>query len=145
MELLDRRYNWVGYGASRFSFEVPVFMAHCLNPANKFANIDFFEGRYKPPFQWRFDFNEAEMEHLKNRTFSITVGGKEKSLRLNGDGTIGPPYFPGVGRYWFVYGSSDRLTLAITSETEILREFKNVGDGSWQSTQQFQASAAQFA
>jgi len=138
IELLDRRYNWVGFGASEFSYELPVFMAHCLNPSNKFANIDFFEGRYKPPFQWRFDVKEAEMVHLSNRTFCLTVGGKKKNFLLNSDGTVGPPYFPGLGRYWFVHERSGHLTLDITSETEILREFKKVSEDCWQSIQQLQ-------
>jgi len=139
LELLDRRYNWVGFGLGKVSYEVPVFMAHSLNPSNKFANIDFFEGRYKPPLQWHIDINEDEMEQLKNQTFCLRVGKKEENIRLNSDGTIGPPYFPGVGRYWFVHGNSDPLTLAITSETEILREFRKIDADCWQSIRQLQA------
>jgi len=129
----------VGFGIGKFCYEVPVFMAHCLNPRNKFSNIDFFEGRYRPPFQWHIDINEGEMDRLRNRTLWLRAGEAERSIRLNSDGTIGPPYFPGVGRYWLVYGKSDPLTLAITSETEILRQFKKTHEDCWESIRQLRA------
>src|SRR2546430_9206526 len=73
-------------------------MAHGLKPYYKFANIDFFEGRYKPPFRWHIQINEEETNRLKNQTLCLKGAHQEKSLRLNKDGTIGPPYYPGVGR-----------------------------------------------
>src|ERR1051325_8949622 len=75
LELLDRRYNWIGYGGSRLSYEVPVFLAHGLHPDNKFANIDFFEGLYKPPFDWCIEVNEDQMNELKSRTLYMKCRG----------------------------------------------------------------------
>src|SRR6059058_6028353 len=95
LQLLDRRYNWIGYGGSRLSYEVPVFMAHGLHPENKFANIDFFEGRYKPPFNWHIQIDEERMNKLKGRTLRLKAQNKDTEMRvqLNRDGTIGPPHF----------------------------------------------------
>ena len=136
LELLDRRYNWVGFGTGEFEYEVPLFMAHGLKPYYKFANIDFFEGRYKPPFRWHIQINEEETNRLKNQTLCLKGAHQEKSLRLNKDGTIGPPYYPGVGRYWFVHSKPDGLRLAIATETEILREFTKTSDNDWESVQE---------
>jgi len=141
LELIDRRYNWVGFGTGKFDYEVPVFMAHGLKPYYKFANIDFFEGRYKPPFRWHIQINEQETNHLKNQTLWLKGGHQDKSLRLNCDGTIGPPYYPGAGRYWFVHDKPDGHRLAITSETELLREFTRDNDGAWESTQELRPAA----
>ena len=136
LELLDRRYNWVGFGTGEFEYEVPLFMAHGLKPYYKFANIDFFEGRYKPPFRWHIQINDEETNRLKNQTLCLKGAHQEKSLHLNKDGTIGPPYYPGVGRYWFVHSKPDGLRLAIATETEILREFTKISDNDWESVQE---------
>jgi hypothetical protein len=136
LELLDRRYNWVGFGTGEFDYEVPLFMAHGLKPYYKFANIDFFEGRYKPPFRWHIQINEDEANRLKNQTLCLKGSRLAKPLRLNKDGTIGPPYYPGAGRYWFVHNKPDGLRLAITTETEVLREFTRTSDDAWESVQE---------
>ena len=136
LELLDRRYNWVGFGTGEFEYEVPLFMAHGLKPYYKFANIDFFEGRYKPPFRWHIQINDEETNRLKNQTLCLKGAHQEKSLHLNKDGTIGPPYYPGVGRYWFVHSKPEGLRLAIATETEILREFTKTSDNDWESVQE---------
>lgn len=140
IHLLDRRYNWIGYGIGRLCYEVPVFMAHTLKPENKFANIDFFEGRYKPPFNWHIDFNEVEMNQLKNQTLLLRRGA-DICVRFNGDGTIGPPYYGGIGQYWFVHNSDTGPRLAICSEAQILREFKRTSQGYWQSIQRLELVA----
>ena len=148
LELLDRRYNWVGFGAGELCYEVPVFLAHRVNADNyftKFMNIDFFEGRYKPPFRWNIQVNEDAMNRLKNQTLCLRGGHRETQLRLNSDGTIGPPYYPGIGRYWFVHNKPDGLALAIASETELLREFTQVDDHEWQSIQELQPEAFDLA
>jgi len=136
LELLDRRYNWVGFGTGTFDYEVPLYMAHGLKPYHKFANIDFFEGRYKPPFRWHIQINEEETNRLKGQTLCLKGAHQEKSLRLNCDGTIGPPYYPGTGRHWFVHDKPDGPRLAITSDTELLREFTRAPDGTWESVQE---------
>lgn len=142
LELLDRRYNWIGYGGSRLSYEVPAFMAHGLHPKNKFANVDFFEGRYKPPFNWHIEVNDAEMDRLKNQTLRLKAGDTERHIRFNRDGTIGPPYFPGEGQYWFVHNRLGSYLLAICSEGQILQQFEKTPAGSWQSTQRLQPAVA---
>jgi len=142
LDLLDRRYNWIGFGNGRLSYEVPVFMAHGLKPENKFANIDFFEGRYKPSFRWQIDINEEEMNRLKKQTLYIRGGDKEESIGLNGDGTIGPPYFPGIGQYWFVHSKSDSPMLSICSEAEILQEFTWTDKDCWESIERLELSHA---
>jgi hypothetical protein len=63
-------------------------------------------------------------------------GQIRRALRLNPDGTIGPPFYPGIGRYWFVCKKSAGLRLAIASEKEILREFTQVDDQTWESVQE---------
>ena len=141
LELLDRRYNWIGYGVGRLCYEVPVFMAHTLKPENKFANIDFFEGRYKPPFDWHIEINEDEMNELKNHSLCLTTGGAETLLRFNPDGTIGTPYYGDFGQYWFVHNRAGTPLLAICSEVQILREFRRTPEGYWQSTQRLELIA----
>jgi len=136
LELLDRRYNWVGFGTGTYDYEVPLYMAHGLKPYYKFANIDFFEGRYKPPFRWRIQINEEETNRLKGQTLCLKGAHQEKSLHLNCDGTIGPPYYPGAGRHWFVHDPPDGPRLAITSDTELLREFMRSDNGAWESVQE---------
>ena len=136
LELLDRRYNWVGFGTGEFDYEVPLFMAHGLKPYYKFANIDFFEGRYKPPFRWHIQINDDETNRIKNQTLRLKGGHQEKSLHLNKDGTIGPPYYPGAGRYWLVHNKPDGPRLAIATETEVLREFTKTSDDTWESVQE---------
>jgi glycosyl transferase family 8 len=145
LELLDRRYNWIGYGSSRLSYEVPVYMAHGLHPENKFANIDFFEGRYKPPFGWHIEINEEEMGGLKNRALCMSAGDTETRIRFNGDGTIGPPHFIGAGQYWFVHNRAGSPTLAICSEAQVLQEFKKESDGSWRSIQRLEPALSEVS
>jgi|SRR5438105_3805724 len=135
LELLDRRYNWIAFGVGRLCYEVPIFMAHTLRPENKFANIDFFEGRYKPPFNWHIDIDEQEMGKLKNRTLFLHPGNTEAGIRFNSDGTIGPPYYAGIGQYWFVHNKAGALLLAICTEVQIMREFEKTAEGYWQSVQ----------
>src|SRR2546421_913076 len=142
LELLDRRYNWIGYGGSRLSYEVPVFLAHGLHPENKFANIDFFEGRYKPPFNWRIEIDEDEMGKLKSQTLHMKSRGAKIPIRLNNDCTIDPPLFPGAGQYWFVHNQESKPVLAICSEAQILQEFSKTGGELWRSAQRLEPAAA---
>lgn len=142
VRLLDRRYNWIGYGGSRLSSEVPVFLAHGLHPDNKFANIDFFEGRYKPTFNWCIDINEDQMNELKNRTLYTKYRDTKIPIQLNGDGTIGPPYFPGAGQYWFVHNREGEAVLTVCSEAQILQEFRKTVGGRWQSIQRLERAVA---
>jgi hypothetical protein len=142
LELLDRRYNWIGYGGSKLSYEVPVFMAHGLHPENKFANVDFFEGRYKPPFNWRIRVDENKVRKLKGRTLRLRAGRVAMPIRLNRDGTIGPPYFPGEGQYWFVQDRSGEAALEICSEVQILQEFKEGRGEGWRSVQRLEQAVA---
>ena len=141
LDLLDRRYNWIGFGVGRLCYEVPVFMAHTLIPENKFANIDFFEGRYKPPFHWDIDVDEEAMDQLRNQALCLHTAGKETRIQFNGDGTIGPPHYAGIGQYWFVHNRAGAPLLAICSEAQILREFKWAHDGHWQSIQHLELVA----
>jgi len=136
LELLDRRYNWVGFGVGTLCFEIPVFMAHGLMDGNRSANMDFFEGRSKPPFRWRIQIDEEEMGRLKDRNVRVRGGGQERELHLNGDGTIGPPVYPGMGCYWFTHTKSASPTLTIASQKEIVEEFTRIGENEWESVQE---------
>ncbi len=136
LELLDRRYNWVGFGAGKLCFEVPVFMAHGLKDGDRFANMDFFEARSKPPFDWQIQIDEKEMDRLKNRKIRIKDGRREKSLFLNSDGTIGPPFYPGMGCYWFTPKRSATHSMAIASQKEMVEEFTRVDENAWESVQE---------
>ena len=144
LELLDRRYNWIGYGGSRLSHQVPVFLAHGLHPKNKFANVDFFEGRYKPPFNWHIKIKEEAMDQLKGRTLQLKTQTKNAAMRvqLNRDGTIGPPHFPGFAQYWFVHDRHGVPALALCSEAQIVQEFKQAHTGRWQSVQRLESATA---
>lgn len=141
LELLDRRYNWIGFGVGKLCFEVPVFMAHGLSDGDRFANLDFFEGRTRPPFDWHLKIDEAGMNQLKNRTMRLKGGYQEKSLRLNGDGTIGPPFHPGMGCYWFARRQTASHTLAIASQRELVQEYTKVGEGLWESVEELRPIA----
>lgn len=141
LELLDRRYNWIGFGIGKLCFEVPVFMAHGLSDGNRFANLDYFEGRTKPPFDWHFKIDEEETRKLKNRTLRLKGGSQEKLLRLHNDGTIGPPFYPGMGCYWFAHRQATSQTLAIVSQRELVQEFTKVSDGLWESVQELRPLA----
>lgn len=143
LELLDRRYNWIGYGGSRLSYEVPVFMAHGLHPENKFANVDFFEGRYKPPFNWHIKINEEKMYKLKGQALCLKSqnDGAAMRVQLNRDGTIGPPHFPGFAQYWFVHERDGLPVLALCSEAQIVQEFKLAPQERWQSVQRLEPAA----
>lgn len=136
LELLDRRFNWIGFGFGQLCYEVPIFMAHGISDGNRFVNLDFFEGRSKPQFNWRFQIDEKEMNRLKNQTLRLKGGDRERSFHMNNDGTIGPPFFPGIGCYWFVHSDSGSPTLAIASQREMVEEFTKVSDGTWESVLQ---------
>ena len=135
LSLLDRRYNWVDFGVGRLCHEVPVFMAHPLKPDDRLSNIDFFEGRYKPPFNWKIAIDEHEISKLKNRTLRLKAEGADTLVRFSCDGTIAPPYFAGVGQYWFVHNKGGTPVLAICSDKQIVWEFAKTVDGSWRSVQ----------
>jgi len=141
LELLDRRYNWIGFGIGQLCFEVPVFMAHGLSDGNRFANLEFYEGRTKPPFNWQFTIDEEEMSHLKNQTLLLRGGPHEKSLHLNSDGTIGPPFHPGMGCYWFAHRQAASHTLAIASQRELVQQYTKVSEGLWESLQELRPIA----
>src|SRR5207302_5041348 len=98
--------------------------------------------RYKTPVKCHIQINEYEMNRLKNQTLYVRTGRGARPLHLNSDGTIGPPYYPGLGRYWFVHNKADGVKIAIASETEILREFAPAGHGAWESVQELRTEAA---
>jgi len=145
LELLDRRYNWVGFGKGKLCFEVPVFMAHGLKDGDRFANIDFFEGQFRPPFNWHITIDEEEMCRLKNRTLRVKDRERKKSLQLNGDGTIGPPFYLGTGCYWFAHTQSGSSLLAIASQRELVEEFMKTKECAWESFKELRPVSADVA
>src|SRR5438270_686014 len=100
------------------------------------SDMDFFEGRSKPPFDWQIQIDEKEMDRLKNQKIRVKDGRREKSLLLNSDGTIGPPFYPGMGCYWFTRKRSATPGLTIASQKEMLEEFTRVDENAWESVQE---------
>src|SRR5207245_11414383 len=112
------------------------------SPEKNLINIDFFEGSNTPPFKWKIEIKENDMNTLKDRIFRMKTGATERRIRFNNDATIRPPYFPGAGQYWFIRNRAGSSLLTICSEGQILQEFKKTQVGSWNSVQRLEFAMA---
>ena len=118
LHLLDRRYNWLGFGGSSLSLDMPVIMAHKLVPSRVERNCDYFEGRYEL-FEPNILVDDSECARLAGRTFVFARDGiaGEERVHLREDGTTLPVGVPGCPAYWFVHIKEHRPRLALASET----------------------------
>jgi hypothetical protein len=129
---LDRRYNWLGFGAGSLSHDVPVVIAHRLAPDRQELNVAYFRGEY-PLYEPRLVIDDAAATTLHGRVFTFHDGaGGRRTVRFREDGTLMPPAAgPDAPGYWFVHTARGRPTLALASETAIVHEFVRVLDGTW--------------
>lgn len=135
MKLLDRRYNWLGFGSNSLSLDMPVYMAHKLAPDRLDLNEGYFEGRYEL-FAPQILYNELESKRLQGKTFTWSDGESPKHITLRDDGTLLPPSDAADAGYWFVHSFNSRPTLAFASESEILEQFIETRGGNWISLSQ---------
>jgi hypothetical protein len=136
LSLLDRRFNWIGFGEGSFCYQVPVFMAHTLCADAKRANLDFFEGRLRLEFSPQWTINEMETSKLRGRTLQIDYGLRRVGIQLRPDGTVGPFGSQLGGHYWCVLNGKVSPILAIASETEVVRTYTMVGADHWLTTEE---------
>ena len=131
LRLLDRRYNWLGFGASSLSHEAPVVLAHRLAPGRQDLNVAYFNGKYEL-FEPLIRLDDGAAGQVAGRTFAFyDAGGARRVLQLRGDGTITPPAPPEEPGYWFVQSLQGRPALALASETTVLHRFVRVLSGAW--------------
>ncbi|HXE53252.1 MAG TPA: glycosyltransferase [Tepidisphaeraceae bacterium] len=134
LKLLDRRFNWLGFGSSSLSHDLPAIFAHKLVPGRIDLNAKFFEGQYEL-LSPRVTLDPIEAERLEGREFVLTgtpIGPRK--LQFRSDGTILPFTDPDGAGYWFVRTENARPVLALASETQICHEFIETLGGEWVST-----------
>ena len=135
LKLLDRRHNWIGFGSSSLSHDVPVYMAHRLAPDRQHLNVEYFKGRYQL-FEPKLVADEDSTARLRGRSSALhDGGGGRRVLFFRDDGTLLPPAPPEQEGYWFVHTVRGRPTLALASERQILRQFVRVLSGAWVATE----------
>lgn len=132
LKLLDRRFNWMGFGSSALSLDVPVVMAHKLVPRRIDKNVDYFNGGYdllKPTLT----LDDSEADRLAGRSFVLVSddGQRRERVQLRDDGTLLPLAAPPAPSYWFVHVRDHRPTLAFASEGSITAEFIERLGGTW--------------
>lgn len=134
LKLLDRRFNWLGFGGSSLGNDTPVILAHKLVPDQIDANVKYLDGEYDLVSS-TLVYDEVEADRLAARTVVwIEEGQAKRTLVLREDGTILPPAAPDAAGYWFVHVVGGRPTLALASETAILHQFVETVGGDWIST-----------
>jgi hypothetical protein len=133
IRMLDRRYNWLGFGGNSLSLNAPVVMAHKLVPHRVGVNIDYFEGRYDL-FRPSLVMEDSEAARLAGKSFVFVRDGQAcKTICFREDGTFLPAADADDAGYWFVHLRDQRPTLALASETSILYEFVEMLGGTWAS------------
>ena len=135
LKLLDRRYNWLGFGSNSLSVDMPVYMAHKLAPDRLDLNERYFEGRYEL-FAPQIQYDDLETKRLQGKTFTWSDGERPRRITLRYDGTLLPPSDAADAGYWFVHSFNSRPTLAFASESEILERFIETRGGDWISISQ---------
>jgi ADP-heptose:LPS heptosyltransferase len=133
VRLLDRRYNWLGFGGNSLSLDAPVIMAHKLVPNRVEVNVDYLENRYDL-FRPSIIMDDSEAARLVGKTFvMIRDGLASEEMHFREDGTVLLPAGAEDTGYWFVHVRGGRPTLALASEHEIIHEFVEMLGGSWAS------------
>jgi ADP-heptose:LPS heptosyltransferase len=131
VHFLDRRFNWLGWGDTRLSHDMPVVMAHKLGTHRLDLNVAYLKGSYclgEP----RIAFNQHAAARVAGKTFLLDEQGTRRPLQLRPDGTVLPiPQPPREEDYWFVHDVNGRPRLALASETRIVREFVEAFGGTW--------------
>jgi len=135
LKLLDRRYNWLGFGSNSLSLDMPVYMAHKLAPDRLDLNEGYFEGRYEL-FAPQIQYSELETKRLYGKRFKWSHGENAKPITFCAGGTLLPPSDAAAAGYWFVHNFNSRPTLAFASESEILEQFIETLGGDWISISQ---------
>ena len=134
LTLLDRRFNWVWFGSSSLSHQVPVVMAHRLLPDNLDVNARYFRGEYELPAP-TIVLHEPERRRLAGRSLAYCPDGRERQvLRLREDGTVLPHSGPDGPHYWFVQEIKGTPTLTLTTGSRVVHRFVQTLDGLWKST-----------
>lgn len=131
LKLLDRRFNWVGFGSSSLSHEAPALMAHKLVPGRVDLNEAYFKGDHEL-LAPSVVMEESEAGLLAGRTFVWTENKTaRRTLTFREDGTVLPFALPECAGYWFVHLVDGTPTLALASETMILHQFIETHGGDW--------------
>ena len=131
LRLLDRRHNWLGFGASSLSHETTVVMAHKLVPGRCDINLSYFKGGYELASP-SIEPDELASRWVRGRTFDfVGTDGPPSVLRLRDDGTVTPAADPESVGYWFMSDANGRPTLALASETKVLHRLVQELDGVW--------------
>ena len=130
LNMLDRRYNWVGFGSSTLSHEVPVLMAHKLVPDSHAVNVAYFAGAYELHHP-TIAINVPTTRRVADKTFFLAELNSRRQLTLRRDGTVVPGAGPAEEGYWFVHDLDGRPRLALASEERVEREFLEVFGGTW--------------
>ena len=134
LELLNRRFNWLGFGTSSLSHEMPVVMAHKLAPDRLDLNLAYLKAQYELMAP-HIVLDDAEANLLGGKTLAwVKKGAVKKRLTFRDDGVLLPLADPDDAGYWFVHVVKGRPTLALASETKILCEFIEKYGGDWIST-----------
>jgi ADP-heptose:LPS heptosyltransferase len=133
IRMLDRRYNWLGFGGNSLSLDAPVVMAHKLVPHRVGVNLDYLEGRYDL-FRPSLVMEDSEAARLAGKSFVFVRDGQAcETAYFREDGTVLPAVDADDAGYWFVHLQDHRPTLALASETAILHEFVELLGGNWTS------------
>jgi ADP-heptose:LPS heptosyltransferase len=128
---LDRRFNFLGFGASSLSHDIPVVFAHRLAPNRQDLNESYFNGDYSL-FDPQFKIDQSATARLANSTYNYYDADRNRGIiRLLDDGTIYPTADPDAESYWFVHTKNNRPTIALASETQILHQFVRTMSGTW--------------
>jgi ADP-heptose:LPS heptosyltransferase len=134
LKLLDRRFNWVWFGDSSLSHQMPVVMAHKLLPDRPDVNVRYYNGAYELPAP-TININEREGRRLAGRSLAYFPDGHTRSvLRLRDDGTVTPHAGGESPGYWFVQDIKGTPTLTLTSIGRVLHRLTQTRDGFWKST-----------
>ncbi|MDB5358562.1 MAG: ADP-heptose:LPS heptosyltransferase-like protein [Phycisphaerales bacterium] len=134
LKLLSRSFNWLGFGASSLSHDVPVVMAHKLAPDRIDINLAYLKGEHEL-LGPRVVLDHAEADLLAGRTLRwVQEGRVARSLTFREDGTLLPVGDPEDAGYWFIHIVSGRPTLALASESKIMHQFIEKYGGDWIST-----------
>jgi hypothetical protein len=129
---VERKYNWLNFGDRGVCCETPVLMAHRLRPGDNRSNLQYYAGRYSPPFRERFVPDEEAAAPFVDRRYRLSVANRDWGIvRLRGDGTFVPARNARAPGHWFVHRSGGRLLLAVCSATEHLVDMALEESGDW--------------
>jgi hypothetical protein len=142
LNFLDRRFNWLGWGDTRLSHDVPVVMAHKLGTNRLDLNVAYLKGEYALG-EPRVALNHHAAARIAGKTWLLEEQGTRRPLHLRADGTLLPiPQPPHEEDYWFVHDVGGRPRLALASEQRVVREFVEAFGGTWLEVQSLRGGEA---